>query len=122
MMENAGMVTFKYVKVEEDVSTITVNVVSTFLLALLVLPKMRETGRRFGVVPRLSVVGSFTHWLTTFPQGREERIFETLSDPKKVKMDDMCVPSFPSLFVSSPFLPPSRSPLPTTHTHPSCSY
>ncbi|MCJ1248591.1 hypothetical protein MMC30_005809 [Trapelia coarctata] len=89
LVENAGIVTERFVRTEEDESTITTNVVSTFLLALLVLPKLRETAERFNVVPRLSVVASFTHWLTKFPEGRGEKIFETLADPEKVRMDDI---------------------------------
>ena len=89
MMENAGILTERFVRFEEDESTITTNVVSTFLLALLVLPKMRATAERFGTLPRLSVVASFVHWLTRFPEGRAERVFETLADPQKVRMDDM---------------------------------
>jgi len=111
MMENAGIVTFKYVKFEENESTITVNVVSTFLLALLVIPKMRETGQRFNVVPRLSIVASFVQWLTKFPEGKEDHIFDTISDPK-TNMDDM---------YASILFPPSIPPLPIPSSlpHPS---
>ena len=47
LIENAGIATEKYVKAEGEESMITVNVISTFLLAALVLPKLKETVREF---------------------------------------------------------------------------
>jgi hypothetical protein len=44
--------------------TVTVNVVSTFLLALLILPKLQETGRQFNITPTLTIVSSEVHYLT----------------------------------------------------------
>lgn len=86
MLENAGIATFQYRKAEEDESTITVNVVSTFLLALLVLPKMRETSARFNTTPVLSVVSSEVHFWTQLPERKEERIFESLSEEGSADM------------------------------------
>lgn len=37
---------------------IGVNVIATFLLAVLMLPKMRETGSKYGVLPRLCITAS----------------------------------------------------------------
>lgn len=39
----------------------TTNVVSTFLLALLMLPKLRESGRNFNMTPTLTIVSSEMH-------------------------------------------------------------
>ena len=52
MVENAGILTSRFVRVEENESSITTNVVGTVLHALLLLPKLRETGKRFNVLPR----------------------------------------------------------------------
>ena len=46
-------------------STITVNVVSTFLLALLLLPKLQESGNRLNTIPTLTVVSSEMHFVTS---------------------------------------------------------
>lgn len=44
-------------------STITVNVVSTFLMALLLLPTLRRTATKFNVQPNLVVVSSDAHFV-----------------------------------------------------------
>ena len=54
-----------YTAVAGNESTITVNVVSTFLLALLVLPKLQETARLFNVIPTLTIVSSDVHYFTS---------------------------------------------------------
>ena len=68
-LANAGLAAARFQLAERDESTITVNVVSTFLLALLVLPKLKETAARFpGVRPVLSVVSSEMHAYAKLPQ------------------------------------------------------
>ena len=56
--ENAGIATGIFHLTERDESTITTNVVSTFLLAFLLLPKLKETAGRFGTVPTLTITSS----------------------------------------------------------------
>lgn len=56
--ENAGIATGVFRLTERDESTITTNVVSTFLLAFLLLPKLKETARRFNTVPTLTITSS----------------------------------------------------------------
>jgi retinol dehydrogenase-12 len=65
VIENAGKNTLTYENVAGNESTITVNVVSTFLLALLVLPKLQETARLYNIVPTLSIVSSDVHYMTS---------------------------------------------------------
>ncbi|KAJ9657661.1 hypothetical protein H2198_004189 [Neophaeococcomyces mojaviensis] len=86
---NAGVQTVKFELVEGFERTVTINVISTFLLALAVLPKLRETARRFNIKPRLSIVSSETHAWTSFvekntPEGQS--ILATLSDPNTKTM------------------------------------
>lgn len=54
----------EFATVAGNESTITVNVVSTFLLALLLLPKLQESGNRFNTIPTLTVVSSEMHFVT----------------------------------------------------------
>lgn len=62
VVENAGVAIGTYVECDGRFeSTIAVNVVSTFLMALLLLPVMRKTAARFNVEPRLVVVSSDAH-------------------------------------------------------------
>ena len=88
VVENAGILTEKWSMMEEDESNITTNVVSQFLHAIPLLPKMRETAVKFNTLPRLVFTTSFVHWLTQFPERKEENIFAALADPKKARMDD----------------------------------
>lgn len=46
-------------------STITVNVVSTFLMALLLLPTLRRTATKFNVQPNLVIVSSDAHFVVS---------------------------------------------------------
>lgn len=61
LVENAGVATPRFEIVEGCEKTVAVNVIGTFLMALLVLPKLRETVGRFNVVPRLTIVASDAH-------------------------------------------------------------
>lgn len=61
VVENAGVATPKYELFEDFESTITVNVVSTFLMALLLLPKLRADGVKYNTVPHLTIVASDAH-------------------------------------------------------------
>lgn len=56
--ENAGIATGLFRLTEQDESTITTNVISTFLLAFLLLPKLKETARRFNTLPTLTITSS----------------------------------------------------------------
>ncbi|KAI4176062.1 MAG: hypothetical protein LQ343_001345 [Gyalolechia ehrenbergii] len=86
MLENAGIATFKYNRAEDNETTITVNVVSTFLLALLVLPKLRETSTKFNTTPCLTIVTSEVHTWSELPEKKHPSIFQALNDEKTVDM------------------------------------
>lgn len=60
-LANAGIASGKYYVVQGNNSMITVNVVSTFLLSAMVLPKMKETARKFGTRPTLTITTSGVH-------------------------------------------------------------
>ena len=88
MLENAGVSTTKFSMAEDNESTITTNVVSTFLLALSVLPKLRETATNFNIVPHLTIVSSDVHFFTQFPEKSNPDIFQALSQKKGARMTD----------------------------------
>jgi len=89
VIENAGVSYAEYSLAEDNETTVTVNVVSTFLLALLLLPKLRESAAEFDIMPRLPIVGSAVRFwaatteLTSPSQGK---IFETLNDKCSANM------------------------------------
>ncbi|RMX92951.1 hypothetical protein D0868_13126 [Hortaea werneckii] len=76
----------EFATVAGNESTITVNVVSTFLLALLLLAKLQESGNRFNTIPTLTVVSSEMHFVTSFPERNSPTIFKTLNEPDEARM------------------------------------
>ncbi|KAL9128900.1 MAG: hypothetical protein Q9217_002522 [Psora testacea] len=88
LLENAGMMTSKFVITEEDESAVTTNVVSTFLLALLMLPKLRDTAKRHNIKPHLTVVASDMHFITSFPERKADNIFDALNDKATANLGD----------------------------------
>ncbi|RMD41504.1 hypothetical protein DV735_g3634, partial [Chaetothyriales sp. CBS 134920] len=82
VVENAGVAKTRWETAEGHELTITVNVISTFLLALLLLPKLKATAaREVGVEPRLSIVTSSVHGSTDLPEhrrGQNTTTFEVL--------------------------------------------
>ena len=61
VLANAGISTNQFHTAENLEETLTVNVVSTFLLSLLVLPALEHTARQNGTPTHLSIVGSNVH-------------------------------------------------------------
>jgi NAD(P)-dependent dehydrogenase (short-subunit alcohol dehydrogenase family) len=58
VIENAGVARLNWSVAEGLEMTLTVNVVSTMLLAAMVLPKLQESAKKFGTSPNLVIVGS----------------------------------------------------------------
>jgi NAD(P)-dependent dehydrogenase (short-subunit alcohol dehydrogenase family) len=65
---NAGVNRGKWEVAEEHESTITVNVLSTFLLAFALLPNLIATSTRFNTKPTLTIVASEVHQWADFPE------------------------------------------------------
>lgn len=84
ILENAGMMTQHFNLVAGYESTITTNVISTFLLALLILPKLKESAARFKFQPRLCIVASDLHFIAKFKEGDADDIFAALNDKHSV--------------------------------------
>ncbi|EMD87905.1 hypothetical protein COCC4DRAFT_33076 [Bipolaris maydis ATCC 48331] len=87
-VENAGIATGKFSRAEGHEAHITVNVISTFLLALLLLPIMRRSAFSTGTTPYLTIVTSEVHHWTQLPQKKEPSIFAALDDESKADMAD----------------------------------
>ena len=89
LLENAGVASEKWSVSEDNERTLTVNVVSTFLLALLLLPKLKETSAKFNTRPTLTVVSSDTHAFIDFEEKTApEGIFNYMNDKAKANMTD----------------------------------
>ncbi|MCJ1280290.1 hypothetical protein MMC21_008117 [Puttea exsequens] len=88
LVENAGIATREWRVVEGAESTLMVNVFGTFLLAVMMLPKMRETARSFNVSPRLVVVSSEVHGWAKFEERNAKGILEALNDKSTTNMGE----------------------------------
>jgi retinol dehydrogenase-12 len=85
---NAGVYLYDFTMGEQDEMTVTVNVVDTFLLGIMLLPKLRATSVQHGKECVLTFTGSFVHFMTSFPERKAANIFEELADEKKARMND----------------------------------
>ena len=91
IVENAGIGTEIWKQTEGMESTITTNVLSTELLAMLLLPKLRETSVKFNVVPRISIVSSDLHFFAKFEERKGDDIFATLNKKEGANLKDRFV-------------------------------
>jgi NAD(P)-dependent dehydrogenase (short-subunit alcohol dehydrogenase family) len=82
VLENAGIATKHFKIVAGYESTVTTNVIGTFLLALGLLPKLKQSAAEYNIQPRLSIVASDVHFIAKFPQRHSKDIFEALNDEK----------------------------------------
>jgi NAD(P)-dependent dehydrogenase (short-subunit alcohol dehydrogenase family) len=89
VLANAGIMTSAYESSESNERTLNINVINTFLLYLLLLPKMRESERQTGQVSRFTIPNSALHYSAPVaeldPKGHS--IFERLNDAKKADME-----------------------------------
>lgn len=81
LIENAGVATYQRVMGEGHLVDVTVNVLSTLLLGVLLLPKMSESAQWFGILPHLVVVTSAFSF-------DSEAEWNKIKDDPLVKMDD----------------------------------
>ncbi|KAM3072531.1 hypothetical protein ACMFMG_009327 [Clarireedia jacksonii] len=88
LLLNAGIMTTEFRMVEDNESTLTVNVVSTCLMGFLLLPKMKETAERFGTTPHLTAVSSDLHVVANFAERKSDNIFEVMNEKEKAHMAD----------------------------------
>lgn len=88
VIENAGVVNQVYKASEGFEQVIQVNVINTLLLALSLLPKLRETKQKFpDSVPHLEIVSSEVHHMTKLPALNAPDIYENLNAESSFTMD-----------------------------------
>ncbi|KIX96641.1 uncharacterized protein Z520_07907 [Fonsecaea multimorphosa CBS 102226] len=87
VVENAGINHQSWVVSEGFEQIIQVNVVNTLLLGLSLLPKLRETRRKFPESsPHLEIVSSEGHHFTNFKEVNAPDIYAALNDEKRGDM------------------------------------
>ncbi|KAJ2993561.1 hypothetical protein NUW58_g1800 [Xylaria curta] len=79
---NAGLARDYYSTAEDNETMVTVNFISTFLLAALIMPKLKETATRYNIRPVFCITGSGVHHYTSFPQkiAPEGKLLDTIND------------------------------------------
>ncbi|KAF2713326.1 NAD(P)-binding protein [Pleomassaria siparia CBS 279.74] len=88
-IQNAGILTTNFSLAEDNESIITTNVVSTTMLALLVLPKLRQTAEEFNIRTRLSFNGSDLQYIARFKEAkRPGSLFDALNRKEDSNMSD----------------------------------
>lgn len=85
---NAGKIAQDFYIAEKDESTITVNVVSTMLLGLLLLPKLCASAQPHKQYPRMVFVASDRHVMTNLPEWKTPNTFDALCNAKRSGPDE----------------------------------
>lgn len=84
---NAAVATQRWQVAEVNELCITVNVISTMLLAFLLLPKLKATATQFNTRPHLTFVSSPGHYFVDFKEKDDPAgIFAGLRNEKKADM------------------------------------
>jgi NAD(P)-dependent dehydrogenase (short-subunit alcohol dehydrogenase family) len=81
LIENAGVAVDVYSQAEGHEMSTTINVLSTMLLAVLLLPKMMEDAQSFNIVPHVTIV-------TSEGYSTVKAEIDKIKDDPLVKMDD----------------------------------
>lgn len=89
VVENAAIIPPQPDIAEGHELSMTVNVISTMLLAFLLWPKLNETAKKFpDIRPCLSIVVSDIHSFASFRERKESNIFAALDDTKKINASE----------------------------------
>ncbi|KAI0451812.1 NAD(P)-binding protein [Xylaria acuta] len=88
ILANAGLMTAQFGLSEGNERNLNVNVISTFLLCLLLLPKMRESQKQTGNIARFTIPNSALHYVAPLDELKpgNHKIMERLNDPETSKM------------------------------------
>jgi NAD(P)-dependent dehydrogenase (short-subunit alcohol dehydrogenase family) len=84
LINNAGISFAKFKLVYDTERTIAVNVIGTFLLAVQLIPKLRETARKYRVTPHMTFVSSALYDVAKYPEKHGEDIFAWFKEESHV--------------------------------------
>ncbi|KAJ9138657.1 Short-chain dehydrogenase [Pleurostoma richardsiae] len=89
LIENAGVAIDKWETSEGTETSMTVNVISTMLLGVLIMPKLMESARQFGIKPRLVFLVSALGFTAEdeLEKSGKVNLFDGINDPKRADMD-----------------------------------
>ncbi len=84
LINNAGVRAINFKTVYDTEHTLAVNNIGTFLLALQLIPKLKETARMFSVTPHMTIVASALYDVAKYPESHGEDIFAWFRDESHV--------------------------------------
>lgn len=84
---NAGVYKLKFEEHAGGEETICVNVVSTIMLAILLLPKLRDSSEESPTQPVVTIVGSELYSIASFPEKKAPSIFKAFNDKIGTNME-----------------------------------
>lgn len=80
LLENAGLAGSAWQTIDGVERCIAINVISTMLLGILLLPKLKETATKYNVRPNLTIVTSEVHAHTECPERKiPGKLFDNLN-------------------------------------------
>jgi retinol dehydrogenase-12 len=80
LVNNAGVRSVKFKVVYDTERTLAVNAIATFLLAAQLVPKLKETARKYGVTPHMTFVSSALYDVAKYPENDGGDIFKWFRD------------------------------------------
>ena len=89
LVASAGVMIDVWSTAEGMETSITVNVINTLFLGALMLPKLSESGRKFGIRPTIVFIVSVLGYTAKgeMDKSREGSIFAGLNDRQRANMD-----------------------------------
>ncbi|EMR67760.1 putative short-chain dehydrogenase reductase family protein [Eutypa lata UCREL1] len=89
LVANAGVMLDAWSIAEGMETSVTVNVINTLFLGVLMMPKLSESGRKFGIKPTLVFIVSVLGYTVKaeMDKSRDGIIFDGLNDQKRANMD-----------------------------------
>ncbi|OAA76098.1 NAD(P)-binding domain protein [Akanthomyces lecanii RCEF 1005] len=117
VLENAGVQATQFKLVNGYEIDISINVISTFLLGLLILPKLQESARKFAIRPTLTVVASDTHYFAPFSERKAENIFAEFNKSMPSAMGRYSTSKLLQIFVVREIAKRGKNPAPVDKLH-----
>ena len=84
LINNAGVRSLNFKVVYDTERTLGVNIIGTFLLALQMIPKLKETARKYGVTPHMTTVASALYDAAKYPEEHGDDVFAWYKDESHV--------------------------------------
>ncbi|KAL3482100.1 NAD(P)-binding protein [Aspergillus californicus] len=86
LINNAGIQTINFQVAYGTERTVAVNVIGTFLLAVQLIPKLKQTAELYKVTPHMTFVGSALYDAAKYPENHGGDIFAWFKDKSHVQM------------------------------------